>query len=112
MQKYRLLKLILLLLPLFGMLSAPVYADKKGHDGHYRKGYRLDNRYQHNHYYPSHGYRFKSLPHRHYEIEFHRRPYYYSSGIWYLRSGARFVVTVPPVGIVVPFLPPSTLLFG
>ena len=114
MKKYQLLKLILLLIPLFGMVSMPVYADKKSHDRYDRKdqrnykqkGYRLDNRYRHDRYYPSSGIRLKSLPQRHHEIRFHNRPYFYSSGIWYLRSGLQFVVTVPPIGIVVPFLPP------
>ncbi|MCK5723375.1 MAG: hypothetical protein KAI84_12640 [Gammaproteobacteria bacterium] len=114
MDKNRLLKLLILLLPLFTMLSAPVYADKKHHDRndqqydkkHIPKGYRLDNRFRHDRYYPSSGFRSKVLPQRHYEIQFNHRPYFYSSGIWYLRSGAQFIVTVPPLGIVVPFLPP------
>lgn len=116
MKKYQLLKLILLLIPLFGMVSMPVYADKKSHDRYDRKdqrsykqhkpkGYRLDDRYRHDRYYPSSGFRLKSLPQSHHKILFHNRPYYYSSGIWYLRSGVQFVVTVPPIGIVVPFLP-------
>lgn len=114
MKKYQLLKLILLLIPLFGMVSMPVYADKKSHDRYDRKdqrsykqqkGYRLDDRYRHDRYYPSSGIRLKSLPQRHHEIRFHSRPYFYSSGIWYLRSGLQFVVTIPPIGIVVPFLP-------
>lgn len=117
MKKYQLLKLILLLIPLFSMVSMPVYADRKSHDRYDRKdqrsykqqkpkGYRLDDRYRHDRYYPSSGFRLKSLPQRHHEIQFHNRPYFYSSGIWYLRSGLQFVVTIPPIGIVVPFLPP------
>lgn len=113
-------KLIILLLPLFGLISAPVYADrfleKKNHDRYDKKyqkkykqqvpkGYRYDKRYRHDRYYPSHGYNLRSLPKRYNIIRYRNRPYFYNSGIWYLRSGAHFVVTVPPIGIVVPFLP-------
>lgn len=117
MTNYQLLKLILLLPALITMASTPVYADKKKYDRFERnehqrtrqkrpEGYRFDRRYQHDRYYPYSGLRFKQLPKRHYEIRFHNRPYYYSSGIWYLRSGVQFVVTAPPTGIVIPFLPP------
>lgn len=121
MKKYRLLKLILMMLPLFSLISAPVYADrfleKKNHnryDKKYQKnykqqipkGYRYDKRYRHDRYYPPSGFRLNILPRRHYEIRYRSRPYFYSSGIWYLRTGAQFIVTVPPIGIVVPFLPP------
>jgi hypothetical protein len=117
MEKYRLLTLIILLFPLFSIISTPVYADKKyrdrgdrkyqRYDKQYKsKNYRFDKRYRHDRYYPSHGIRLKNLPRRNHQIKFKNRPYFYSSGIWYLRSGAQFVVTIPPFGIVVPFLPP------
>ena len=125
MEKYRLLKLIILLLPLFSVISTPVYADKKYQNRGDRKfqrydkqnklkSYRFDRRYRHNRYYPSHGHRLKHLPSRNYPIRFKNRPYYYSSGIWYRSSGAQFIVTIPPFGIVAPFLPPfySTIWFG
>ena len=117
MEKYRLLKLIILLIPLFSLITTSVHADKKHsdrddrkvqrYDKNYKsKNYRLDKRYRHDRYYPSHGIIFKNLPPRHHQIIYKHRPYYYNSGIWYLRSGAQFVVTIPPFGIVVPFLPP------
>ena len=125
MKKNKLLKLIILLLPLFGMLSTSVYADRKNHDREDRKyqrydkknipkGYRFDQRYRHDRYYPSRDIKLRNLPPRSYPIKFKSRPYYYSSGIWYLRSGIQFIVTIPPIGIVAPFLPPfyTTIWFG
>ena len=116
MSKFQLLKLILLFIPLFGMVTAPIYADNKNHrpdtqkdQPSYKqkktKDYRFDNRYRHDRYYPSRGFKLKRLPQRHYPIRFHNRPYFYSSGIWYLRSGVQFIVTAPPIGIIAPFLP-------
>ena len=116
MKNHQLIKVMILLLPLLAIMSSEVYADNKSHDRYDKKykqnlrqpipkGYRLDERYRHDRYYPSRGLRFTSLPHKHYEIRFRNRPYFYNRGIWYLRTGAQFVVTIPPIGIVVPFLP-------
>ena len=43
-----------------------------------------------------------------------RQHYYYHGGTWYRPRGPRFVVVAPPIGIVVPFLPPfyTTLWVG
>ena len=107
---------MILLLPLLSLMSSQVYADRKNHDRYDKKskqnlkrqipkGYRYDNRFRHDRYYPSSGFRSSNLPRRHFEIRYRNRPYFYSRGIWYLRTGAKFIVTVPPLGIVVPFLP-------
>jgi len=32
--------------------------------------------------------------------------FYFSGGVWYRPSGPRFSVVVPPIGLIVPFLPP------
>jgi len=117
MKKNKLISMIILLFTLLSLMSSQVYADRNKHDRyekqskHYLKqpipkGYRHDNRFRHDRYYPSSGFRFNNLPHRHFEIRYHNRPYFYSRGIWYLRTGTQFIVTVPPIGIVVPFLPP------
>ncbi len=120
MNIYRLLKLIIMVFPMFGLISAPVFADsffennnrdryEKKYKKHYKqripKGYRYDRRYRHDRYYPPRGFRFHTLPRRHYQIRYRSGPYFYSNGIWYRRTGAHFVVTIPPFGIVVPFLP-------
>lgn len=116
-----------IMVALFGLLSSPVYADRDNYrdnrgDRHDRRvmpvppapGMRLDNRYNHNRYYPQPGRVFNSLPERRRPIRYHDRDYFYISGVWYLSSGVSFSVVVPPIGIVVPILPPfyTTLWFG
>ena len=112
MKHFYLFKILTLIL--FGVMSSQVYADKRN-DNHFEKniikkiapkGYRYDNRYRHDRYYPSTGIRYKRLPQRHYTIRYRDRPYFYSQGTWYLHNGIQFIVTAPPLGIVVPFLPP------
>jgi hypothetical protein len=75
---------------------------------------RIDKRYNHNRYYPRPGRVFDRLPERRPPIRFHDRDYFYLGGVWYLPSGPRFSVVMPPIGIVVPILPPfyTTLWFG
>lgn len=142
MRNNLLVKQIILLITLIGFVSSAAYADRRQdredrrdnhrsfsserkYDRDYRRdrftrvqhvpeGYRLDKRYRSDRYYPRPGYRVKVLPQRHYVIRYHDRPYYYSSGIWYGRTGGVFVVTAPPLGVVVPVLPPfyTTLWLG
>jgi len=133
------MKQLLLLLSLIGIMTSTAVADRRyerdeRHDNrrsfhsdrqferrdridrveHIPEGYRLDKRYRSDRYYPRPGYRVNVLPSRHYIIRYHDRPYYYSSGIWYGRSGGLFVVTRPPFGVVAPLLPPfyTTLWLG
>jgi hypothetical protein len=74
--------------------------DHGGPRGHY------DNRYNHNHYYPSRGYVVRDLPRSRYVVVDHyRNRYFYSSGVWYAPRGPRFVVVTPPIGLFVPVLP-------
>lgn len=75
------------------------------HHGDRHRGYVLDNRYHHNHYYPPHGYVVRTLPAGYRVVHYHRDRYYFRHGIWYSARGAGFVVVTPPVGIVVPILP-------
>jgi hypothetical protein len=112
---------------LSGFLSAAAYADRDGkrdHDRRDRSGYdhrrhdnrdvkrhqpskqfRLDDRYRHDHYYPRRGYVVKQLPERRHHFHHRDRDYFFYSGIWYRPLGRRFVVTAPPVGIVISALP-------
>lgn len=140
MKAYRFLKQAVLIFMLIGIASASAYADRRhdrdrhsDRDGYrdrgsisviasdlrgslrkYPKGYYLDDRYQHDHYYPSSGYRIKRLPERHYVIRYHDRPYFYSSGVWYGSVGGLYVVVRAPIGAVVPILPPfyTTIWLG
>jgi hypothetical protein len=98
------------------MMGPP--GDFRGQDGHDRRyfedrGYRFDNRYGHNHYYPPRGYVAPSLGHYR-MIPYRGVRYYYESGIWYRRARVGFTVIVPPLGIIVPVLPPyyTTLYVG
>jgi hypothetical protein len=77
-------------------------------------GYVLDARHGHNHYYPPAGYAVRTLPRGYVTVGYRTGPYYYSSGIWYRRGGAGFVVVRPAIGLYVPVLPPfySTIWYG
>jgi hypothetical protein len=74
--------------------------------GHYDRG----------HYYPPRGRTFDGPPHGATEIPYRGGPYYYHQGSWYHHDGggSHFIVVAPPIGVVVPFLPPfySTFWFG
>jgi hypothetical protein len=91
------------------------YVSHGRNDGpHDSRGYVLDNRYNHNHYYPPRGYAVGGLPRGYVTVNFRGGPYYYHQGVWYRGSGHRFVVVRPAVGLYVPFLPPfyTTVWFG
>ncbi len=110
----RFMTLAICFIAMISMVSTMAYADrdKQGHkdkrskSSYSKKDYRHDNRYHHDRYYPRSGYSLKALPSRHYTIRHRNKSYYYFGGIWYRPSGARFVVVVPPIGVVVPVLPP------
>jgi uncharacterized protein DUF6515 len=91
------------------------YASHGRNDGpHDSRGYVLDNRYNHNRYYPPRGYAVSGLPRGYVTVNFRGGPYYYHQGVWYRGGGHRFVVVRPAVGLYVPFLPPfyTTVWFG
>ncbi|MEN6466677.1 MAG: DUF6515 family protein [Syntrophaceae bacterium] len=70
------------------------------------RGRVLDTRHGHNHRYPVHGHYVRTVPAGHRVVVHGGVNYYYHGGVWYRPWGPRFVVVGPPVGIVVPFLPP------
>ena len=65
-----------------------------------------DDRFHHNRYYPARGYVVDVLPPGNIAINFHGGQFWLRSGVWYQRSGPRYVVVQPPVGVIVP-APPS-----
>lgn len=65
-----------------------------------------DSRYQHNRAYPSRGQFVRSVPRDRHVVVHRGSRFYFSGGVWYRPSGTRFVVTAPPIGLFVPFLPP------
>jgi hypothetical protein len=82
------------------------------HDG---RGFVLDNRYNHGHYYPAPGTVFRNLPegYRAFAWRDGSRFYFYG-GVWYAPGPGGFIVARPPFGLFVPILPPfyTTLWFG
>lgn len=101
--------------------AAPGFARDgyRGHDGRHdgprdNRGYVLDGRYNHNHYYPPRGYAVGALPRGYVTVNYRGGPYYYGGGVWYRPYGGRYVVVRPAVGLYVPFLPSfyTTVWFG
>jgi len=66
-----------------------------------------DSRYDHNRLYPLRGQFRTTLPRDHRSVLHRGTRFFFSGGVWYLPQGLRFFVTVPPIGLVVPFLPSS-----
>ena len=69
----------------------------------------LDQRYHHDHYYPRQGYPMTILPGGSIGIHFGNGQFYFHGGVWFRPIGSRFVVSLPPLGIVVPVLPPAVV---
>jgi hypothetical protein len=109
----RLMSVTLALVLALACASGAAWADRDkrgGRDGdgarQPQRGYVLDKRYQHNHYYPPRDYATRKLPPAHRVVPHRGTKYYFHDGAWYRPSGSRFVVVLPPVGVVIPFLPP------
>jgi hypothetical protein len=91
--------------------TAPAHADEH-HDRweHERERYHtrhwvLDERFRHNHYYPSVGYSVAVLPAGNFAVTFRGSRFFFHSGVWFRPAGPSYVVVRPPVGIVIPVLP-------
>jgi hypothetical protein len=74
---------------------------------HARGEVRFDGRYGHNHYYPSRGYVYGTLPVGAVSVGFGGGNYFFHGGVWFRPYGGRYVVVEPPVGIFLPVLPPD-----
>ncbi len=70
------------------------------------RGHVLDKRHRHDRRYPRRGHVIKRLPRGYHTVPHRGRRFYHHHGVWYRRSGARFVVILPPVGVTIPVLPP------
>lgn len=68
---------------------------------------QFDNRYHHDHYYPSRGFISPGLPTGSISIGFGGGSFFFQGGVWFRPMGGRFVVVMPPIGIVLPILPPA-----
>ena len=106
------------------LAGAPAFAERHDRDfdrgrDHWRPAgvppsYVLDAHHGHDRYYPPRGLEFHAVPRDAYVVRHGGVPFYFHGGIWYRSYGPRVVVVAPPLGIVVPFLPPfyTTLWFG
>ena len=106
-------------LALAALLAAPLAADERHRPP--PPGRRappppavFDGRHRHDHYYPAPGWVAPVLPGSSIGVTFGDGQFFFHGGVWYRPYGTRFRVVLPPLGIVVPLLPPSyvTLWIG
>jgi hypothetical protein len=107
MMKINLVAFALLMAVILTGLNDPVWADRGPRNvSPANKNFVLDNRHNHNRHYPKPGYVINVLP-NHARLVTHRRSnYYFHGGVWYRPGSRGYAVVRPPIGIVVPFLPP------
>jgi hypothetical protein len=101
--RYVMIGLILAVLSgiiLFGFKQMAIAEERGG--GHHEF---MDSRYGHNHAYLARGHYVERLPSGYRAVVYGRSRYFFHEGVWYHPYGNRFVVVVPPFGLVVPFLP-------
>jgi len=105
--------LCLAMMAMSTLCALPVMVNAAEH-GAPHHGYVLDNRYQHNHYYPPHGASFHAVPPGGARIYYRGSPYFFHGGAWYRPWGGHFMVVAPPFGIGIRMLPPfyTTVWFG
>ncbi|HTS54535.1 MAG TPA: DUF6515 family protein [Burkholderiales bacterium] len=83
------------------------YRQHEFREHEFREREFLDSRYHHDHYYPPVGFAFGALPVGHVVLRYQGATFFFGGGVWYSAAGpGRFVVVAPPVGVVVPLLPP------
>ena len=77
-----------------------------GWSGGHARGYvDFDARYGHNHYYPSRGFVYGTLPLGAVSVGYGGGNYFFHGGVWFRPYGRRYVVVQPPLGIFLPVLP-------
>lgn len=98
--------LAFLVAAIFLLLLGVARANPHPHEGR-RPGFdHMDDRFHHDHYYPSRGYAVRDLPRDRVIVNGPRGRFYFSGGVWYAARGPRFVVVGAPIGAFVPVLPP------
>lgn len=123
-RRIRLLAAIAVTVPaLVAALATPTGAladpPDRGHGGprgrDFRDGGPFDDGLRRDHGYTARGQIVHALP-RHYDVAVHNGVrFYFGGGLWYSHDRpGRYVVVAPPLGIVVPLLPPfyTTVRFG
>jgi Family of unknown function (DUF6515) len=86
---------------------AQPHRERHGDERYRSPHWVYDNRYHHAHYYPAVGYSVTVLPTGYLSLTFHGGRFFFHGGVWFRPAGAVYVVARPPVGIVVPALPPA-----
>jgi hypothetical protein len=81
--------------------AEPHFAPRAEHFG------RFDDRFHHDHFYPSPGFAIGALPLGYYSVHNFDGDYYFHAGVWYRHDGPSYVVVEPPYGVVIPVLPPD-----
>jgi hypothetical protein len=72
------------------------------------RAWQFDDRFHHDHYYPAVGELVVGLPDGYLDLAFGRAHWFFRAGVWFKPyPGGRYVVAVPPAGIVIPVLPPA-----
>jgi hypothetical protein len=110
-------------LPVVLLAMTPLFAHAQHRDDRHEGGREryhtphmvYDDRFHHNHYYPSVGYGVAVLPAGNIALSFRGGGrYFFHGGVWYAPGPGGYIVTRPPFGIVVPVLPPaySTVYVG
>jgi len=87
--------------------GSPSHREPAWTGGHGHGDVRFDGRYGHNHYYPSRGYVYGSLPVGAVSVGFRGGSYFFHGGVWYRPYSGRYIVVEPPLGIYLPVLPPD-----
>jgi len=77
-----------------------------GYRGKRHKKKVHDSRYHHDRYYPARRQIIQTLPRGSKMVVHGGVRYHFSGGAWYRPKQSRFVIVAPPIGIVIPFLPP------
>jgi hypothetical protein len=67
--------------------------------------WQLDGRFHHDRYYPARGYVVAILPPGYIDVAFGGTRYSFHAGVWFRPHGSRWIVTAPPLGIIIPVLP-------
>lgn len=93
--------------PSFSHGRSFAHAPSFSHAPFQTRNFAFDGRFNHDHFYPAVGNSVRTLPPGRLDLTFGRGHYFFHAGVWYGRRGPNFVVVRPPLGIIVPILPPT-----
>lgn len=88
-----------------GALVSSASAEPR-HDVAHRPAWVLDGRFHHERYYPAIGTVVPVLPIGYRPYLWHGKPLFFVDGVWYAPAPGGYVVTHPPIGMIVTLLPP------